>query len=765
MHYHHCKNHEAHRMGFTLFEVSISLVIVAVGVISVLVLIPSGIKQLTAQRFRIYAAAVANQLIDVYANADASQVFVDHEAPRAWDIPIDRRVNAPDLEMRLSNQRYGLMPIPTDIARRLDSDGDEMKQIIERGGHLYYVQPNVANSWREDIIPVQPPNDLQRLVVGVVGDAQHNASFSFPMKRWPYYAVVPGPPLHVLHAKNTGWSAENPSALGTIPEVKGDMDNMPALWLATHGTYSWQNAADPDPVLKDLFNAFWDYLWWGGTGRHIPTTFREEEEQNPVPAQRYYTANQTDYLKRYNIRKKLGRFIEKSFLYAQNTGLTQGDLLRLLNTAPPVSYQSDFNFATQDPAVVGRRVLAISYLSSALMCLTRWHTLEPVREPGIDAPSLRDGEGVNLNQFYEINQPFTGLPNITHVGITNLVRNGRYLYYRFCASNPYNWGVPRAIEHANMMDYPLLELDLFREPSRGNIWGLGSGLDNPQRGGAQAYQWKYLAPTPISSLSGGAALPVGPNMTYPTSGLPAPDLNAPTAVISENGPQAGTVSHFTLTNRFAASERCRELVFWVVDWQAYEDCETAPSAPVDASRYPKAAPGGLKPATAGRGWSSTLVPNANFQDLMWGFTEGWGDSTGLEQTMRFGGGSLQLHRALVGSYVHAYRNPEKNLLFTSSVEGLPTGTNIRDRKMRDIDRNADLTSVAARRELNSPPDFGPPTATENPKPPAIFTGSFGADRNGNDVLDRGPVPRSVRLRGITVARYNFYDTRLPGQMK
>ncbi|HEX3134481.1 MAG TPA: prepilin-type N-terminal cleavage/methylation domain-containing protein [Planctomycetota bacterium] len=751
------------RNGFTLFEVAISLVIVAIGVISITMLIPSGLKQLTAQRFRIYAAAVANQLIDVYANADASQVFLDHEAPRPWDIPIDRRVNAPDLEMRLSNQRYGLMPIPVDIAKRLDSDGDEIKSIIDRGGYVYYVQPNVANSWREDIIPVQPPNDLQRLVVGVLGDAQHNASFSFPMKRWPYYAVVPGPPLHALHVKTTGWSADDPRAVNTPSEVKGDFDNMPGLWLATHGTYSWQNAADPDPKLKDLFNAFWDYLWWGGTGKNIPTTFREEEELNPVPAVKYYTANPADYTKRYNIRHKLGAFIRTAFDYAQGTGLTPGDFQALITDAPGAY---SYAFSNTDPAIAGRRVLAISYLSSALMCLTRWHNLEEVREPGIDAPSLRDGAGVPLETFYEIVLPtgFAGLSPVTHKHITNLVRNGRYTYYRFCAANPYNWGVPRAIEHATMMDYPLLELDLFREPARGTIWGLGSGMDNPLRGGAQAYQWKYLAPTPITSLAGGAALPFGPSMTYLSSSLPAPDLNSPTAVMSENGPANGTVSHFTVTNRFAASERCRQLVFWVVDWQSYEDCETAPSAPVDASRYPKAAPGGLKPVTAGRGWTTTLAPNADFHDLMWGFTDGWGDSTGLEQTMRLGGG-LQLHRALVGSYVHAYRNPEKNLLFTSSVKDLATGTPVRERKIRDIDRTADLSSAGARMTLNSPPDYGPPTASENPKPPAIFAGSFGADRNGNDVLDRGPVPRSVRMRGITVARYNFYDTRLPGQMK
>jgi hypothetical protein len=148
---------------------------------------------------------------------------------------------------------------------------------------------------------------------------------------------------------------------------------------------------------------------------------------------------------------------------------------------------------------------------------------------------------------------------------------------------------------------------------------------------------------------------------------------------------------------------------------------------------------------------------------MWGFTDGWGDATGLEQSMRFGNSALRLHRALVGSYVHAYRNPEKNLLFTRSVIDLNHGDDVSEYKIDDIDRNADLRQEAVRRTLNSPPDYGPPSASGTP--PLIFSGTFGADRNGNDKLDRGPVPRSVRLRCVTVARYNFYDARVPGQIK
>ena len=42
-----------------------------------------------------------------------------------------------------------------------------------------------------------------------------------------------------------------------------------------------------------------------------------------------------------------------------------------------------------------------------------------------------------------------------------------------------------------------------------------------------------------------------------------------------------------------------------------------------------------------------------------------------------------------------------------------------------------------------------------------FSGMYGADRNFNRQLDRGQVPRSVRLHATTVARFNYYDPRLP----
>ena len=46
-----------------------------------------------------------------------------------------------------------------------------------------------------------------------------------------------------------------------------------------------------------------------------------------------------------------------------------------------------------------------------------------------------------------------------------------------------------------------------------------------------------------------------------------------------------------------------------------------------------------------------------------------------------------------------------------------------------------------------------------------FVGLFGADRNFNLKLDRGPIPSSVRLRATMVARFNFYDLRVPASLR
>jgi hypothetical protein len=103
------------------------------------------------------------------------------------------------------------------------------------------------------------------------------------------------------------------------------------------------------------------------------------------------------------------------------------------------------------------------------------------------------------------------------------------------------------------------------------------------------------------------------------------------------------------------------------------------------------------------------------------------------------------------------------------VAQLPTGADVTAivAPMRDLNSAIDMTTQAGVMSMNNPPDYGPPSApgANGVTPPQIFCGNFGADRNGNGKLDRGTVPRAVRLRAVSVARFNYYDMRVPCQIK
>jgi hypothetical protein len=240
-----------------------------------------------------------------------------------------------------------------------------------------------------------------------------------------------------------------------------------------------------------------------------------------------------------------------------------------------------------------------------------------------------------------------------------------------------------------MMDHPLIEFDLFTPPRSGAISGAG---------GTMAAMWRPVSAQRIT----GVGLP----------GVFPGTLEAGTWTSSVS-PFAGTdrrdgthrlwgdASHFTLTRPFHPRERCRELVFWTVDWQSYEDAETAPAAPLDASRT-----------------------------LCHGVHQGNRNNYGG----RLGGG-VSTEDAL------HLRNPERMVSFTADVSAMPSGS--------------DVTSVLMTQGgANLGSDQGGGART-------VLLGIYGADRNRNYLLDRGPVPKSVRMRATQVSRFTYYDPRLP----
>jgi hypothetical protein len=185
--------------GFTLFEVALSLVLVTFGVISLMMLFPQGIKAQQMARYRFHAATKALEMVDSYNSFNNACANIDNEAPNPWDVPTGRCSSANDLERRLASPRFGIAPLPKEIALRLDSDGDEIHTILSEGGSLYYSQPQAASGFMETGTPATPPVEAQRLVFAVVGYAQANALHVFPWKAWPYYTPYPSPPMHGYH--------------------------------------------------------------------------------------------------------------------------------------------------------------------------------------------------------------------------------------------------------------------------------------------------------------------------------------------------------------------------------------------------------------------------------------------------------------------------------------------------------------------------------------------------------------------------------------
>ena len=238
--------------GMTLFEISISLVIVTFGVITAVMVFPNCIKAQQVARFQVYASAKALEMIDSYNTSPTANPSLEVEAPNAWDVSPSRCNMAFDLERRLASYRFGIMPLPLEIARRLDSDGNEIQRVLDDGGYLYYSQPQAATGFSDTGLSSAPPNDAQRLVFAVTGYAQSNAVPILPQKSWPYYMPFPSPPSHGTHGQERGFS-EPLNSVETYAEVnfrsngsqgkRGilwedtfDPDMRPAFWCTVSGT-------------------------------------------------------------------------------------------------------------------------------------------------------------------------------------------------------------------------------------------------------------------------------------------------------------------------------------------------------------------------------------------------------------------------------------------------------------------------------------------------------------------------------------------------
>jgi hypothetical protein len=164
--------------AFTLFEVAISTVIVTLGVVSVLMILPQGLKAQHNARYQIYAAVQMQNMAMKLANPGQQQFNVQVEAEKLTNNLFLNRSLA-SLESISEGSNLQLAPLPIEICRRLDSQNDEIARIISQGGRLYYN------------LPGGPP---QSLIIGFVGFQQQNALPNHPCMAWPYWDHHPCAP-------------------------------------------------------------------------------------------------------------------------------------------------------------------------------------------------------------------------------------------------------------------------------------------------------------------------------------------------------------------------------------------------------------------------------------------------------------------------------------------------------------------------------------------------------------------------------------------
>jgi hypothetical protein len=622
------------RAGFTLFEVAIALALVSLGVISVLMLFPHGIKAEQMARMRVIAGAKALEIIDSFATSSNANPSTETEAPDPWDVAASYRVFSADLEARICSHRYGIMPVPLEIARRLDSDNDEIARVLGEGGQLFYSQASGATGLEEVTIGavVKQPDPLtQRLVFAVTGYAQSNHITYLAQKAWPYYAPYPSPPGHC--------ETQDRYRPGDLTSFVYQGCRI-ALWegVGSGGPDHGQGTTDPD--IARVFE------WGGGAERYGYKPYALGGTKDEAGAIRY-VQSALWYVARKGIAADWYAPVEPFTLKAK-----VDERMAAFRALPDAEWW--------------KHVQAFRFLSHAATCMTRWKNL---MELG-GQPSGPTGVNIAAATIDGATSPELML---THDKIVYYHELSLQMAMLYAASLPYDWGAPRPTQRSIFTDHPLIEHDLWSPPLTGTI-------SNTTQ---QARQWRPVAARPITTI--------GRSMDFPDRPI------LPTTW--------GDPANFTLSRPFKAEERCRQLVFWAVDWTSYEDVETAPSAPIDASKYQVAAPMG----------------NPAVDDL----------------NQRMGGSTWPDH------HIYQFRNPEKVITFTDAgVPGLATGSDVSKRRILNQDGHDGTDKGGGLDQRRR------------------FLGRWGADRNFNGVLDRGPLPRSLRLRASEVARYNFYDPRL-----
>jgi hypothetical protein len=534
-------------------------------------------------------------------------------------------------ERVISGWGSGCSNVPANIASRFDSDDDEIAAHLRSGGKLHFLQSGLgratagssnAQAGFIEVGETRLPRETSKLVFAIVGSDQANSLYFHPILSWPYVSNYPSPPL----AYNRDlW----------IRSAWPGQAEFEDLWNYCTGT--WSNSAPywnlvGEPSLGELFdkrNRFHaDAIALSQFGGGTAADMREQVEVLNDKAQALLAA-----------------VLPPSLLDAGPAGLEAAIDTALpsypahrrrwpasLDAHPlpdPAGYANGWCSLTGDAAITAYprpwQVLAINY--AAWAALLRTSTL-------MDGPSPSFSGGAEAASAEH------------HLFFQEIHRRCLQWACRGATAAPTDWGAPRPRNRMLAWDNPLLEWDLFplnlRTPPANSLETSTASIltfygatreskfprtaaGNPAATGRDSVffmgtaadldrQFKVIGPVPPYTTTGqppwqANAVSVADRQLWsPTNlGMPQGVISAfgafgCNAISMKNLPAArtyvrdgdaggpgtltdswGNMARSTLCAPFQPAERTRHLVFWYVDWQAYEDWESGSGSNRDAS--------------------------------------------------------------------------------------------------------------------------------------------------------------------------------------
>jgi hypothetical protein len=274
------------RRGLTLTEVAISLLIVSTTVLSAVLMLPLGLRAQLESRHQLFAAAAAMSVLDsthqslqirgvdgYYNSFDGTHGRIDGSVPTAAGIQaglVHGSARAPDLDKLLTMPDSGALPVPDVIARRLDSDGDEISTLLDQGGMLFSLAGTpvrdlgTKSQSERTTTRISPATAQRELVFAVVGAPQQNLLLSHPADDFPRYEIYPFPPAWLKqpgsygsHARGGGRAALKVADIYKTGEITVKRNNT-TVTLSGGSWPSW--AADADLYAYDKKNKKWKAL-------------------------------------------------------------------------------------------------------------------------------------------------------------------------------------------------------------------------------------------------------------------------------------------------------------------------------------------------------------------------------------------------------------------------------------------------------------------------------------------------------------------------